>query len=455
VRALAIVELAMRDGNIDAVAYSYKGDADMCARVLKVACPLSKPSRLALASQLEIAAQSSELAAGLLDRTRFDTDGAISGTAIMGWAETSVAHGSLNQAKEAFLVDELNAVGPQLHHRHAAGVIGLGMADKLTAFATSVDYQGRPRCIDVGHIALSRDDDRYMRRMLPMWDRFVAALGSERDLVERLQISPETCLTVLDPGVQNADKLFALMMAAVPAARHVNLHEHIGVLARFQPDGDAMRDLIMPLVLLRGRSRTNGDTWAAMSAAEIFAEHFSQTPALLKQVVDSFTSSPSRSCAAAALAEIVLRRPDAAIEHALRQNGLNQDYEVATLFKVVAAVGTTDMIIDALVWLLHDRPTEIMFWNCSYWVPSLLRRIEREPAIGDAMIEASATAPNASAKISLIALAGRAGNGRITYRDFFATEAARVAAAVAPPTGFDVTAGEHRLVSHVLHEMLT
>jgi NACHT domain len=455
VRALAIAELAMRDGNLDAVAYNYKDDADMCARVLKVACPLSKPFRLTLVSQLELAAQSSELAESLLGRARFDTDGAISGTAIMGWAETNVAHGSLDQAKEAFLADELNAVGPQLHHRHAAGVIGLGMADKLTAFATSMDYQGRPRCVDVGHIALSRDDDRYMRRMLPMWDRFVAALESEKDVIERLQISPETCLTVLNPGVRNAGKLFALMMAAIPTARHVNLHEHISVLARFQPDSDAMRDLIMPLVLLRGRSRTNGDTWAAMSAAEIFAEHFSQRPALLKQVVDSFAESPTRSCAAAALAEIVLRNPDAAIEHALRQNGLSQDYEIAALFKVVAAVGTTDMIIDALVWLLHDRPTEIMFWNCAYWVPSLLRRIEREPAIGDAMIEASATAPNASAKISLIALAGRAGNGRVTYHDFFATEAGRVAAAVAPPIGFDVTVGGHRLAGHLLHELLT
>ena len=457
IRELAIAELAMRDGNIEAVSHSFRGDRDICERVLKVLSPLPRTARLILTAQLELAAQSSDLAARLLDRARFDTDGTISGTAIMGWAETNVARGSLDQPKQSYLVDELDAVGPEFGHRRAAAVIGLGMADKLDAFATALDRQGKLRSIDLGHIALLRDDDRYVKRMLPLWDRFVSAVGSETNVIERLQLLPGTCLPVLNPGVKNADRLFDLMMAAIPSARHVNMHEHIGVLARFRPDSDAMRELVMPIVCSHTRAfgRTNGDTWTAMLAAEIFAEHFSQTPNLLKQVVDSFAADPTRSCAAAALAEVVLRRPDPAIEQALRLNGINQDYEVAAWFKVIAAVGISDMIIDALFWLLHDRPTETMFWNCAYWVPSLLRRLEREPAIGDEMIKALGTAPNASVRISLIALAGRSGNGRVKHHDFFAAEAAHVASTVAPPIGFDVTAGEHRLAGHVLHELLT
>ena len=120
----------------------------MCAHVLRVLNPLPTEARLVLVKQLEAAAQSSELAFSLLGRTRFDTDGATSGTAIMGWAETSVAaKGSLDEDKKAYLVEELDAVGPEYDYRRAAAVIGLGMADKLQAFATSTDHQGKPRSI--------------------------------------------------------------------------------------------------------------------------------------------------------------------------------------------------------------------------------------------------------------------------------------------------------------------
>lgn len=278
IRELAIAELERRDGNIEAIAHSYGQDADMCARVLNVLNPLPTEARLVLVNHLETAAQSSELAFSLLDRTRLDTDGATCGTAMMGWAETSVAKGSLDKEKESYLVEELDAIGPDYEHRRAAAVIGLGMANKLEAFATIKDRQGTLRSIKVGRVSLPRNDDRYLRRMLPLWDRFATALGGDKEVIERLHFSAETCLSVLNPGIKNADHLFDLMIAAIPTTRYVNRHEHIGVLARFRPEGDAMRDLIMPVVLTHTREygRSNGDVWTAMMAAEVFADHFSQ-----------------------------------------------------------------------------------------------------------------------------------------------------------------------------------
>ncbi len=456
VRELAIAELQRRDGNIAAISHSYSRDADMCARVLKVLNPLPAAARLVLVNHVEAAAQSSELAFSILDRTRFDTDGATSGTAIMGWAETSIAKGSLDEDKEAYLVEELDAIGPEYDHRRAAALIGLGMADRLETFATSKDYQGRPKSIKLGHISLLRDDDRYLRRMLPLWDRFVKALGDDEQVVARLEFSAETCLSVLNPGIKNADHLFDLMTAAIPTTRYVNRHDYIGMLTRFRPEGDAMRELIMPMVLTHTHEygRSNGDIWAAMMAADVFADHFSQIPALLQQVIESFTQNPLRSCAAAALAEVTLRRPEHELERLLKENALGQDYGVTAGFKVMAAVGTAERIVEALFWLL-ESPLETNFWNCAYWVPSLLRRIERDPDVGDRLIEAFANAPSASAAISLLALTGRRSKGRVKHRAFFAREAEKVAAAIAPPVGFDVTSGSSRLALHVLHELLT
>jgi hypothetical protein len=454
IRELAIAELERCDGNIVAISRSYGDDAEMCARVLKVLNPLPTEARLVLVNQLEAVAQSSEHAFSLLERTRFDTDGATSGAAIMGWAETNVAKGSLDEDKEAYLVEELDAIGPQFEHRRAAAVIGLAMGDKLEAFATSTDHQGKPRSIRM--IAGLLDDDRYLRRMLPLWDRFVQALGDDAQMVARLGFSPETCLSVLNPGIKNADHFFDLMIAAIPTTRYVSTHDHIGVMARFRPEGNAMRDLIMPIVLssTRGYGRTNADTWAAMIAAEIFADHFSQNPALLQQVKDRFTGNPECSCAAAALAELTLRRHEPELEKLLRQNALVQCYELAAAFKVVAAVGTADRICDALLGLLEEGKSERNFWNCTYWVPSLLRRIERDASVGDKLIEAVGQAPSMSAAISLLALAGRGSKGRVKHHAFFTREEERIGAAVAPPVGFDVTSGANRLALHVVQELL-
>jgi hypothetical protein len=457
VHELAIAELSRRDGNIAAVSHSYGGDADMCKRILAVLNPLPTAARLILVNQLELAAQSSPPAFSILGDTRFDTDGTTCGTAMMGWAETRLAKGSLDTHGETYLVEELDAVGPEFENRRAAAVIGLGMADKLEAFATSKDRQGNPLSIKVGYVSMLRSDDRYLRRMLPLWDRFAAALGGDEEILERLQISAETCLSVLNPGIKNADHLFGLMMAAVPTTRHVNKHDHIGAMARFRPDSDAMRELVMPIVLAHAPAwgRTNSDTWAAMTAADVFADHFSQNPALLQQVVDRLTVQPDCSSAAAALAEVTLRRHEPDLEKLLAEKAVGQDYILTAAFKVTAAIGTAEAIIDALFWLLEEGHQERNFWNCAYWVPTLLRRIERDTFVGDTLIEAIADAPSSSAAISLLALAGRGSKGRIKHRDFFAGEAEKVAAAIAPPIGFDVTSGSNRLALHVLHELLS
>jgi hypothetical protein len=72
-----------------------------------------------------------------------------------------------------------------------------------------------------------------------------------------------------------------------------------------------MRDLIMPLLLNESVSElglTNLDVWAGMMAAEVFADHFSASPGLVKKVSDRFALDPNNSFAAAALAEVALRQ---------------------------------------------------------------------------------------------------------------------------------------------------
>lgn len=440
IRELAIAELERRDGNIEAISHNFGSDPEMCTRVLGVVVPLPTPARLMLVNHMEMAAHSSEAALGLLARARFDTDGTACGTAIMAWSEVTFAKGTLDQGREAYLVEELDAIGPEFEHRRAAGVIGLGMADKLAAFAAAKDHQGQPQSIRMGSLFLQSKDDRYFRRLLPLWGRFAAALGGDNEVLERLELSAETCLSALNPGIENADHVFELITATIPTARHVKKYDHVEVVARFRPDSDRLRDLIMPIVLThaQGYGTTNADTWAAMIAADLFADQFSTEPALLQQVVDCFKEDPTRSCAAAALAEVCLRRHAPDIVDLMRERASPQNVELAAAFKILAAVSTPDRIIEALFWLLEDAKHEAIFWNCAYWTPSLLRRIERDPDVGD----------------RLLALAGGGSKGRVKHRSFFAREMERIATSTAPSAGFDVTSSSNRLMVHVLREIL-
>ena len=144
----------------------------------------------------------------------------------MAWAEVNVAKGDLDTDREKYLVDELDAIGPEYEHRRAAAIIGLGMADRLGGFATAKDHQGRPKSIRVGSLSLLSKDDRYFRRLLPLWGRFTAALGSDNEVLERLELSAETCLSVLNPGVENADHVLSCWLPRSDGAPCEEIRSH-------------------------------------------------------------------------------------------------------------------------------------------------------------------------------------------------------------------------------------
>jgi hypothetical protein len=456
VRALALMELDRRDGNVGAVSHSYSADTNICSRVLWTIGPLPAAARMTLVTHLETAASSSERAFNLLEKARDDTDGTVCGEAVVGWVEACLAgNRRFDEEKHDYLISELHAAGPQFENRRAAAVVGLGLTGKLTAFAELRDRQGKAETVNLGHVAIRDNDDRYLRRILPQWERFSAALGGDAEVVRRLELSAETCLGILNPGVQNADKLLKLLEAQIPTALHVQKHDHISALARFAPDGAAMRDLIMPLLVESSDQRmANIDMWSGMKAAEIFAEHFSNSAGLLRQVIDSFILDPTSDFPAAALAEVFLKKPGPELGDLLAAKAADVDYSIVTTFKLLAAIGTSERIVNALLFLMRQNPRETAFWNCSYWVPSLLRRIELDEDVADKLIEAVATGPSASARISLLALVGRSNKGRTKFRSMILQHTESIAKEIAPVLGFDVTSGSERLAQHVFYELL-
>lgn len=447
-RDLAMGELKIRDGEIGAVAEAFANDQEICGRILKVLAPLPDTVRIASMAALGTASYSNSVALAVLTSARHDTDGAAAGEATMVWTDVCIARDALSSAETQFLFDELEAVGPEYQHRRAAGVAGLVIADRLDLFAAKKDASGKAVQVDVSNPGVLGQTDRYIKRILPRWDRVTLLLGGNDAALSRLELMPETTLPVLDPGTPNAKRVFDLLEARKD--KHLTLDTQLAALRRFAPEGPVMRELIVSLLKHRGSGRSSKERWPSYMAAEIFAEHFASSD--LRQVaIDQLSADPSSECAAAALAEMTLRYPDAAIEKLLAEKTRGHKYDLVTSLRLTAAVGN---VVDALEWLLKDDPEEINGFNCSYWVPAILRRIERDDSAADALIAALDNAPSQSARLSELTLLGRGCKTKSKTRPVLERALSDYAGTQAPVVGFDVITESYRVAAHVLHELL-
>ena len=453
VRAIALQELQRCNGSIGTVAASYAGDIDMCGRLLKTVCPLGNAARTLLMSDLQPAAQSNSAALEIITSSRDDTEGTVSSEATMGWVEAHLARGGLSAANVEYLASELNAVGPDGEEHRAAAVVGLTLTGNIGRFVSAKRYDGKP--LDIRMNPRLRADDGYLRRVLPHWDDLRNALGSEEAIFDRLDLSAETTLAIVRPGVPNSERLFKLLMEKVPTTLHVHKVDVISAIARFAPQSEEMRAEITPLLLgSTGVGRTNADYWASLMASEIFAEYFSNDLLLRKLVVENFTAHPNNSAAAGALAELVLRQPDAELKLFLAKKCEGISYDIGTHFKLVAALSTPVDIVKEVENLLR-RPIDAQGWSLSHWVPALLRRIKADPELQDALYVGLINEAPASIMVSFPALLGRACGTTDKLRLYATNELSRLEQVAIPVVGFDLTTYEHRPAIHVLTDLIS
>lgn len=447
IRLLAVQELNRQDGEIGAVAESYAYDAEMLSRVLRVLAPQPESSREVLISALRGSAPSSAVALGLLGAARHDTDGAISFEATIGWVEGLMARGALEPEHIEALVEELSAVGPDFESRRLAAVLGLAIAKHLERFAEAKDYQNRALTVSAARTSL-RSDDRTLRAILAHWDELVRGLGGETQVFERLEITPESVLPVIDPSYPNAEHVFERLMERVPSTPHLSTHIPLSALARFAPDGKRMREFI-----LAAFTQSRGQYWQTLIAGEILAEHFAEDADLRRQVVAHVLRAPPGP-GDGALAELLLRRPDPELERALREKTREASYDVATHFKLVAALASPPRVVEALEDLLTRDLSETNEFHFPRWISAVVRRIEKDSAVQERLQVQLTSDASPSKKASFVSLLARAAGVSERLRTFAISELDRTNLKAMPEVGFDLSSQSYRLIRHVLIETL-
>lgn len=448
VRALAVEEMTRRNGAVGAIAETYAGDTEITSHLLSVLSSQPEDSRNHLVSAMQLVASSNDDALEALEATREDTEGSISFEATIGWVEALLARGTFATQHVELLVAELDAVGPDFEARRAAAVAGLVIARHLERFVGATEHQGKPLKVSTARMSL-REDDRFLRRILTQWDELIRALGGETQILDRLDITADSVLPLIDPRHPNAQRVFDLLLKMSTSNPHLSKHMLMSAMARFAPNGEQMRNLIIPAL-----TTSNCGHWEGLIAGEIFAEHFGDDADLRGQIVEYFMCNP-KGFGAAALAELVLRRPDSALESLLREKTKGTKYDIATHFKLRAALFVPRIMIEDLEKLLTTDLSKIHEWHFPRWVPAIVRRIERDSAVQDLLHAAITPSASASVKTSFATLLSRAAGVGERLRVIAVRELDRTESEVMPEVGFDLSSQTYRLVRQVLIETIS
>ena len=86
-----------------------------------------------------------------------------------------------------------------------------------------------------------------------------------------------------------------------------------------------------------------------------------------RHVIAQFSQNPG-SFATAALAELLLLKPDADVEKLLRDGTLAVRYDIASQFKLVAALSRPERVVEALENVLDNIPLSLDDLHLPRWV---------------------------------------------------------------------------------------
>jgi hypothetical protein len=405
---------------------------------------------------LQDAALSNPAAESRLAEIRFDSERIHGAIATIAHAEVLVAREAVTADDIAFWERELDAVGPDYEQRRMAGIIALATAGEISRFVVKKDHKGEPEKI---HLAMVSPEGSplYLNKLLPMWGKLTAAFDSEAQFLDRLQISGETVLPLLDPTLPNADRLFAALYH--PPVMHLQQHAEIQLLARFRPRSKELRALITRLLLPAEdeRSFSRGrdfQYWGTLVAAEAYAQQYSDDAELRTQLIARATAGDTWTPIYAALAELLLAHPDAATAELLRERSRGLRMDFATFFKIGSAIGHPDDLIEAIFEdALKPSNVDEIAHHLPRWVPAVVRRLEQDQAARAAFVAALRQTDQPTRLCSLFGLLRRATGGENALRDLARQKLAHFSSTPAPIIGFDIIPGEHIPLLPLLSEI--
>ena len=402
VQAFATQALHTAAGLTGVVALCQGHIPQMRAEVLKVSAPLPDALRMTVVEALRDRAVDDDYAMDLLVQAQKESEEDVCTAALIAVAECRQSRADVNDDYVAFLSRELLAIGGRMAGRRLGGVAALGIigrGDLVQAARESKDGW------EVQYLYSWRDYGAAFGALAKAWPTLAAALG-DPSVNTALGIDDEIFLTEMAPRLAANEAGREAVAEAVE--RQLRLaHPRPAVLAlraRERTGRGALKTVCLDL-LSRG-----GGSWnqieSVFMAARILAEDFHDDPAVFQRIVDlshdlgSFGAIaalsdgwPESEVFAHVFSRLVALGGEAGPELSM----------TAVVMKVTMAGSRPERVVRALREASNTLKVEI--WDgLPYWLPSAVRRLQREPAIASELMAVLNCEPTAGEILTLVSL---------------------------------------------------
>ena len=445
-RAVALAERQLRRdwGPVATVADVFASNADMRRKVLAVVAPLDVDMRSSVVRQISRRGVQDPSCRSLITAARFEEKGQIAVEASMVLARINK---QIDQVSEEYLDEvrhELNAIGPRLDERRQA------------AFATSVII-GRLDLLDNADASFGvrrvgpRTHNEVLRLVATEWPVLAAHFGGDDQALAALKINPPELFGIFPSYVEGAPEFKALALRIVeekfqngaPAGA-------LRFIERARPGTGYLRELCIKSFGYDGPTNW-GSYSAALTAGEILGRNFAGDQQTETELLARLGASPRSPGVIAAICE---GWPNTSTFEALRsQLGQSPRLGIALHYKVASIASSADTLTDALAWGATELVGDLWEAN-SYWIPNIIRRIQCDDEMCAAMQGRLSGQASPGVKASFPRLLGRARGVSDELRAWCISECERAKTDLVGEVGLDLVAGQARLVTLSLFDLL-
>jgi hypothetical protein len=444
-----VVELAKRElrkdfGVIATVAHVYSDKAEMRQLVLEVVAPLNVNLRSTILDQLSERAGYDPNSRSLISAARFEEDDNITVGASIALARVYKQTSSITQEYLSEIQRELDAIGPRLDQRRQGALSALVILGRLDLFAPADSYRLRRTQLYDHH----RETTKFLASQ---WASVAQGFGGDEEALKALRMNRRDFFDVfgnyLDASA--AIRNFALRMIDDEAKNGASAPA-ISLVERAHPASGYLRELCLKSLKFKGSS--NWESFAtAMTAAEILSRNFPADESVEAELLQNLVVNPRDPGTIAAICDgwatsNVFQTMQAKISDA-------PPLPLPVQFKLISAASPPERLVGALVRAATQLQGDL--WEgMPYWIPSIVRRLEEDPAAYSQTLALLLDRPSPGVKASFPKILSRARGFSEELHNWCLTELRRADTDQVAEVGFDLIAGQHRIVAHSLFDLV-
>jgi hypothetical protein len=443
-----VVDLAKRElqrewGAIGTVAEVFSDSAAMRRLVLGAAAPLDLNMRSAILESLSMRAAYDDDSRALISAARHEEAGEIVIGASIRFAQIKREADQISPEYLGEIQRELDAIGPRMDARRQAAIASLAAIRRL-------DLMPRPETFSRIHGVGMHKHREMLRFVASEWASIGEGLGGDDAALTALGVERSQFFDVFGNDLNSSKAMTTFALGLVEASTRGAPAAAIRLVERARPNSGFLRELCLSSLHYNGQS--NWDSFStAMTAGEVLGRNFASDHGLEEQLISNLDRDPLDTGTIIALCE---GWPTSAASQVRSRFSGDPQLPIPVSFKLMSVATPPDRLVEALIWAANELQGDL--WESpAHWIPSIVRRLKEDDATYARMCEVLFSQPSSGMKASFPRILARARGLTEELRSWCRSESQRDSDILLGEVGFDLIAGQTRLVAQSLFEILS